>query len=316
MEFALNYSPAAAELIARGAMTVDRFKCPAWPDLIDRLTATGTPVYVHFPLLVGTGRGCPVDTETGDVPDWGRIEDLMARTGTPWVSAHLGPRPEDHPGLADRPWKAQIEIITDTMVRDLAPLVARFGADRVVGENIFEFFGMHLRPAVMPKVLRSVVESVGCGLLLDLSHARLAARDLGIDARDYIEALPVDHVREVHVTGIQRFDATWVARMRAHGVNTESITRLEGQWVDHLPMTEEDWAFFAWALGRIHRGSWATPEIIAYEYGGLGPWFEALTIPERLAAQVPRLAKMVHSDGARPPGTSPNGAAPTRRHRR
>ncbi|MGC9523032.1 MAG: DUF692 family multinuclear iron-containing protein [Anaerolineae bacterium] len=297
MEFAVNYSSAAAELMARGAITTDRFKCPAWPDLIDRLTSAmpQIPIHVHFPLLVGTGLGHPIDTETGSVPDWARIEDLMARTGTRWVSAHLGPRPEDHPGLAERPWKDQVRTVTDALIHDLEPLVARFGAERVVGENIFEFFGMHLRAAVMPEVLTTVIETVGCGLLLDLSHARLAARDLGVDAREYIDALPVNYLRELHVTGIQRFDATWVERMKATGVGATKIARLAGQWIDHLPMTEEDWSFFAWAIERIREGAWRTPDIVAFEYGGIGPEFEALTLPKELATQVPRLYAMVHN---------------------
>ncbi len=33
-ELALNYSELAARLVRAGAIRIDRFKCPAWPDLV------------------------------------------------------------------------------------------------------------------------------------------------------------------------------------------------------------------------------------------------------------------------------------------
>ena len=293
MELAVNYSAAAAELYAEELIQVERFKCPAWPALLNGIEVD-VPVYVHFPLLVGTGQGQPVDTETDTAPDWTGIDTLLGMTATPWISTHLGPRPADFPMLTQRPWDEQIRIIQEALIGDLTSLVARFGSDAVVAENIFEYFGMHLRPAVLPNVISEVIESAGCGFLLDLSHARLAARDLSMDPQSYIEALPVTHIREIHVTGIQRFDAHWVERFRKAGIDADRIAQLENRWIDHLPMTEEDFDFFAWVLERIRSGAWRTPEIIAFEYGGVGPEFSALTLKDVLAEQVPRLHAMVH----------------------
>jgi len=298
MDLAVNYSAALADLVNRGLATVDRYKCPAWPDLIAGLTddrAWGQPpVYIHFPLRVGMGTGIPINTETGKAPDWAQFEELRAKTGTPWFSAHMGAQPEDHPELVDRPWNDQVRVITEALIRDIEPLVERLGSDHVVGENIFEYYGMHLRASVMPDVLCTVVETTGCGLLLDLSHARIAARDLGMAPRDYVNALPVSHLCEMHVTGVQTFGDVWVTRLQDAGIDPEHIERIQGRWIDHLPMTDDDWIFFDWALGRIREGAWREPEIIAFEYGGVGPEFGALTVPEILAEQVPRLYEMVH----------------------
>ncbi len=299
MQLAVNYSVALAELVRAGDVACDLYKCPAWPDLIDTLTgkdaADSTPIHIHFPLLAGTGRGGPISTETGGAPDWAQIDRLLAQTGTGWVSAHLGPRPEDHPGLAGRPWEEQVAVVTDALIDDLVSLVARFGPEHVVGENIFEYYGMHLRAAVLPDVLTRAIEAAGCGLLLDLSHARLAAKGLGMDPQAYIEALPVGRLREVHVTGIQRFDARWIGRLEAAGFDPDQYELRRDQEIDHLPMTDDDWAFFAWALGRVRTGAWRAPEVVAFEYGGIGALFEPLTIPEVLAEQVPRLHRMVHA---------------------
>ena len=300
MLFAANYSRPLADLVARGRAVVDLYKLPAWPDLVADLISGETssvPCYVHFPLLAGTGSGGPINTETNTPPDWAQFDALLSTTQTPWVSAHLGPRPEDFPHLVGATPDEQAEAITASLIEDLECMVARYGADRVVGENIFEFFGMHLRAAMLPEVISCAIEEAGCGFLLDISHARLAAKVLGLDPRAYVEALPVDHIREVHVTGIQRFDALWVERLRAAGIANSTLEQFAGQDIDHLPMTDEDWTFTAWALSRIRDGAWSMPEIVAFEVGGIGPMFEAMTIPAALEAQVPRLYAMVHGTG-------------------
>lgn len=304
MRFAANYSPALADLVAQGRAEVDLYKLPAWPDLVAKLAADGTrPSYIHFPLLVGTGAGGPINTETNAQPDWNQIDALLEATQTPWVSAHMGPRPEDHPDLAGTTPEAQVETLVQFLIADLRPIVARYGRERVVGENIFEFYGMHLRAAMFPEVLTRAIEATGCGFLLDLSHAQLAARALGVDPYAYVEALPVTRIRELHVTGVDRFDAFWIGRARAAGVDPAFIEQVADGYLDHLPMTGDDWTFFAWALDRIRTGAWATPEIIAYECGGVGPLFAATTLPEVLELQVPRLYAMVHSgDQCRSPG--------------
>jgi uncharacterized protein (UPF0276 family) len=296
MKLAVNYSPALADLVDRGRVEVDLYKLPAWPDLVAKLTTGGArPCYIHFPLLAGSGNGGPISTETNAEPDWAQFDALLDATHTPWVSAHMGPRPEDHPHLAEASPEVQVAATTEALIGDMGRLVSRYGPDHVVGENIFEFYGMHLRAAMFPEVFSRVVEATGCGFLLDLSHAQLAARALGIDPYAYVEALPVTHIREIHITGVQRFDAYWIARAKATGVEQSFIEQLADQYLDHLPMTDDDWEFIAWALGRIREGAWATPEIIAYECGGIGPLFEALTLPEVLEVQVPRLYTMVHA---------------------
>jgi hypothetical protein len=86
-------------------------------------------------------------------------------------------------------------------------------------------------------------------------------------------------------------------RLRAAGIAEPTLEQFAGHDIDHLPMTDEDWTFTAWALSRIRDGAWSMPEIVAFEVGGIGPMFEAMTIPAALEAQVPRLYAMVHGTG-------------------
>ena len=52
-----------------------------------------------------------------------------------------------------------------------------------------------------PEFLVEVATRSGCGLLLDVNNLYISARNCGIDARAYIEAIPADLVGEIHVAG-------------------------------------------------------------------------------------------------------------------
>lgn len=52
--------------------------------------------------------------------------------------------------------------------------------------------------------LSEVVRRTGCGLLLDLNNAYVSAINGGRDAMEFIEALPLDAVAEIHLAGFAR----------------------------------------------------------------------------------------------------------------
>lgn len=273
MELAINYSPAAEDLVRSGIITVDRFKCPDWPGLIGKARAC-RPVYVHFPLHAGRCWG-----KSTDLDEVGR---LMEATGTCHVNTHLDPEVEDGDEAA---------ALART-IRDVEMLVRHFGAAQVVVENVpfWQYESPHHRLAVQPAFISEVVRATGCGFLLDLSHARIAARELGRDEQDYIAALPVDRLRELHVTGLAR-----------HG----------GRLGDHMPLRESDWRAVTWALKQVHDGAWGLPRIVAFEYGGVGARFAWRSDAGVMAGQVPRLYEMVHvldrvEEGTEKPYTVPD----------
>ncbi len=294
MKFAVNYSREAEALCHAGHIHVDRFKCPAWPDLLTDVQ-TRHPLYVHFPLRVGMGIGDAMDMETEAPADWARVEALLARTHTPWVNVHVGPSPYEYPHIpVESTAPDHVEPLTEAIIRDVSALVARFGGDHVVAENVYDYDGNeHLHASFLPSVLQHVVEETGCGFLLDLSHAYLAAYYLGRDPYAYTQALPTAHIREIHVSGNQRITETWLTRMHEAGVQEETIQKFKGHLLDHLPMTAADWQFVDWAMAQVHDGAWRTPEIVAFEYGGIGPMFQAVTSAEVLAEQIPRLYALV-----------------------
>ncbi len=291
--FAVNYSDAAADLLRRGVIAPDRFKCPAWPDLLAEVRRQH-PCYVHFPLVVGSGNGDARNAEQGQPADWAAIERMLRETDTPLVNLHLNATMRDHSGIAQHRTDADaIAQVTEAYLRDVLPVVARWGAEHVIVENTPAESG-RLRAAYLPAVIRHVVEETGCGLLLDVSHARIAAADLGMDARDYLAALPLPRTREIHLTGIQTFDGYWTDYLRAAGLDDAFFARYVGRPLDHLPFTDADWAFTEWAMAQVHSGAWGAPWIVSLEYGGVGGgFFGAVTNAEVIATQVPRLQAMV-----------------------
>lgn len=262
MEFALNYSPQAAALLRAGAVEIDLFKCPDWDDLIAEAAAL-CPVYVHFPLMVGGGLG---------QVDWDRVERQLNSTRTAFVNAHFAPSLNDFPGGAS---DAQV---LDQLCSDVGWLTARFGAERVIienapypGEPLDEGF---LPQSADPRLLHQVLEATGAGFLLDLSHARLSAMHLDVEARAYIESLPIGSLRELHVTGLQPVD---------------------GLLRDHMHLSALDWEFTEWAVERIRAGAWQMPKLMAFEYGGVSPMFDWRSDSAVIETQVPRLYALAKS---------------------
>ncbi|NWF67620.1 MAG: DUF692 family protein [Chloroflexi bacterium] len=258
MKFALNYSPQAAALLAAGRFDIDLYKCADWDDMI--ATARGQrPVYVHFPLMTGCGHDYDLE----------RVAHLRADTGTPFVNVHLTAcaTPHDIPlESTDAAHSAQMFAL---MLEDVCRVTARFGGQNVILENVPWDPEYDIpRLALYPEFVTGLIESSGGGLLLDLAHAAIAAQHLGMDVRAYIEKLPLYRLRELHVTGTFNDN---------------------GYWRDHFPMRDEDWALYEWALANIRAGRWAEPQIVACEYGGIGPLFEWRSKSEVLETDIPRM---------------------------
>jgi uncharacterized protein len=256
MLFALNYSKPAAALFKAGKLELDLFKCTDWDDMVTSALELHR-TYVHFPLVAGREH----------IGDLDRTAAFAERTATRLISAHCAPLPEGDP-LA-------------RVVKDLAVVSARFGAERVIIENYpYPIRGFPLTPeAAKAEYLHKVIEASRCGFLLDLSHAQMAADYFKIDPFQYIASLPVKNLKELHVVGAEHDPARG--------------------WIDHSPMGPRDWQLFEWALAEIAAGNWATPEIVTCEYGGEGSALRDRSDPQVLQRDIPRMIQMVRQAQAK-----------------
>ena len=255
MQFAVNYSTRLAELVKAGKVAFDLFKCPEWDGLLKAATAV-KPVYLHLEITVGRDQVQKLDFE--------RLNRMLAETGTPHVNCHLAGTPELKVGN-----KTDRTKLLKQWVKEIEVLKREFAGYPVISENLpFEPPIPDYHLSSDPELISKAITETDTGLLLDISHARITADTIGSDYQGYIEKLPLDRLREVHITGVRRY----------HGF-------LE----DHFEMQPGDWPSAEWAAEQIRVGAWREPEIVAFEYGGVGEWFSWRTEPWALEEQVPRL---------------------------
>lgn len=271
MYFALNFSPEAAKLIAAGRININYFKTPPWPEMIEQARQT-RPVAVHFELDAGPGI---------TAADLEGIADILAGTATRYVNLHLDAKSK-HFALdlsALKPEERKNRVL-ERLIADVQVVADEFGPEQVIVENV-PYRGPYntkkLAESSLPEVISQVIQATGCGLLLDIAHARISAHHLEMETHEYLISLPTENLRELHTAGVHLLES--------------------GRLQDHLAMLSEDWYWLEWVLDQIRQGDWSQPNLLSFEYGGTGPFFGAHCDPRVLAEQVPRLVALVQKNG-------------------
>jgi uncharacterized protein (UPF0276 family) len=167
---------------------------------------------------------------------------------------------------------SDIDKVFSIILSDVLGVVERFGGERVVIENspYRAEEGNTMRLCVLPDMITRVIKESGCGLLLDISHAIITAKSLGMGPDDYMAQLPTGVMKEMHFAGIRQ-------------------NQVNGYLMDHLSIQENDWQWLDWVIKHIRSSEWNTPWLLAFEYGGVGEPFEWRTNPEVILEQVPQL---------------------------
>ena len=269
MRFAINYSPQAERLWRDGRIQVDLFKCPDWPDLVAKVGAIHK-LYVHCSFI--TWRGGLENV------DFALLQRWLDTTDTLVINTHFALAKSDFAPES----RITAEAVVERAARNLSNLGVRFGAENIVIENIpyppGAWKAAPLPEVVDPAVISDVVCQSGCGLLLDIAHAIRACEGSGRnDVKAYLNAMPVQALRELHVVGI-------LPEPDENGIRH-----------DHFAMTEADWETTEWALGQIRAGKWREPDTLAFEYGGIGERFAWRSDAAVIAEQAPRLYQLAKS---------------------
>ena len=266
MKLAINYSPQTADLLAAKRVEFDLYKTTEWSEMI-AAAEVQRPAYVHFPLMAGRHN---ID-EVGVA----RIQELLKTTATPYVNTHLAPHAKDFDMVFTSSEKRYVAPVIEAMLKDIQAMIGYFGRENIILENA-NYDPNYQIPtlAIQPEIITQMVRETGCGLLLDLAHAHMSAFYLGIDTKEYINNLPIEAMRELHIAGTRYMDE-------------------QKRLVDHYPMTEADWSITEWALENIHSGAWPEPKIVGLEYGGTGKFFGANSDVNVLASDIPRLRELV-----------------------
>ncbi len=255
MNFAVNYSVPYEKLVQQGLIQSDLVKCPEWDGVVNTAARLG-PVCVHFEIAVGRG-------SVGQL-DFDLIARMLSNTQTSHLNCHLSaPAHFEADSSSDRKKLVQSWVEEIHMLRDRVPDIP------IVAENLPHapyIPGSHI--GAMPELITEAILKADAYLLLDLSHARISAAYLGWDYQESIAKLPVDRLRELHITGIRPY---------------------RSYLTDHFELFPQDWQAAEWARDQICQGFWREPEVVAFEYGGVGDVFGWRTDEKVLAEQVPRL---------------------------
>jgi len=129
-----------------------------------------------------------------------RLRTLVDRLDPPWVSDHLcwGRAPGLHVhDLLPLPYTPEaVELVVERVKRVQGVLERPFAL-----ENVSSY--MTYRASSMPEMdfLGEIVERADCGLLLDCNNVYVSARNHGLDADAYIDAMPADRVVQLHLAG-------------------------------------------------------------------------------------------------------------------
>jgi len=79
---------------------------------------------------------------------------------------------------------------------------------QILIENVSSYLEFNCSDINEWEFLTELASQSGCGILLDINNVYVNSRNHGINAIDYIEAVPIDYVQEIHLAGhtVKQFD--------------------------------------------------------------------------------------------------------------
>ncbi|MEC9487944.1 MAG: DUF692 family multinuclear iron-containing protein [Halanaerobium sp.] len=243
MELACNYSPQLIELLRAKEVDIDYIKLALYEGYYDGFENDSglKPVLLH-----GINPGLPerVGIASYAGMNWQKVQDVISKYQSPHLAVHLDCRREDW-GNAKPGREAVIARLIAGARAWSENISVPFLVENIPFSSYYEQRGT-FSYTVEPEVISRVCAEAGIDLLLDLAHARVTAWYRGEPVQDYLTQLPLDKVKEIHLSA---------------PVMTEDT----GFRDRHLEMTEFDYQLLKWILKET------SPRIITLEYGGPGP---------------------------------------------
>jgi uncharacterized protein (UPF0276 family) len=257
----IAYASYVAEFVQRWGRHVDYVEIP-----FERLRSDSNaacmvdrfPTIMHCASLSVAGVLPASDAIVEEVSSWSRAMN------TPWIGEHLAfvTAPDANGGVPLSVGYTVAPPLDGATLDRVSHAVTRYEA--AIGrplllENPPQYFATPGSTMEQPAFLVALCRASDVGLLLDLSHFLITASNAGFNAFRAIEQLPLERVREIHLSGV-RIEA---------GV----------AWDDHGTVAPpEVFELLAIALSR------ATPAAITLEYNWPGAFPE-----ETILADVERV---------------------------
>jgi len=74
---------------------------------------------------------------------------------------------------------------------------------RILVENVSTYLQFQSSEMNEAEFMKALVDRTGCGILLDINNAYVNQFNHGYSAKAFIDAIPIDHVGEVHLAGFE-----------------------------------------------------------------------------------------------------------------
>jgi uncharacterized protein len=133
----------------------------------------------------------------------GYLRDLKAlaqRIEPAWISDHLCWTGVDHHNLHD----LMPMPYTEAALRHLVPRVRQVQdllGRRLVLENVSSYVGFAADEMSEWEFIAELLQRADCELLLDVNNVHVSSVNHGFDARRFIDAMPRERVRQIHLAG-------------------------------------------------------------------------------------------------------------------
>lgn len=128
------------------------------------------------------------------------LRALIDRYEPGLISEHLAWSAQDGVYFADLlPLPLNAETL-DRLCRNIDE-AQEFLGRRILIENPANYMTLPGSEIPEPEFLVTAARHTGCGLLVDVNNIHVSARNIGLDADSYVDALPADLIGEIHVAG-------------------------------------------------------------------------------------------------------------------
>jgi len=81
--------------------------------------------------------------------------------------------------------------------------VQNYLGTRILVENVSTYLQFESSEMNEAEFMKALVDRTGCGILLDINNAYVNQFNHGYSAKEFIDAIPIDHVGEVHLAGFE-----------------------------------------------------------------------------------------------------------------
>jgi uncharacterized protein (UPF0276 family) len=150
-----------------------------------------------------------------------RVKALCRRTKTPWFSDHLcWTRSGAHQlhDLLPTPYTPEIAAF----IAEKARIVQDFVEVPFALENLSTYVAFHTSTMTEWEFYAEVVQAADVSMMLDMNNIFVSSMNHGFSMLDYLDGLPLDRVRQVHVAGPSELDDGTMLDTHDHPVRDET----------------------------------------------------------------------------------------------